>query len=141
MAQTQHESETRIVLYICITVLLIVVGMVSCTMHSNTYDPQREAQETLQTKAESEATIRKTEAESKAAIVTAQANAELEKNKVTLMENLIAKGASPIEARCAIFGWDRDTDSVCLAVVKPDAVVETEKKKSGATLCLGQGCD
>lgn len=112
-APSSNKESTEVTMTKIITrgvasvIICFFVATATCTMQSNTYDPEREKAETLQTQADAEAKV-----------IVAKGKAEIEQGKLQLLEQMINDGVSPIEARCAVFGWDED-DHVCLNLVKP----------------------
>ncbi len=86
-------------MFVCGGVLVIIfLGMTTCTMHSNGYDSERIKEGAVALQA-------------KYAMQTATSAHRLEKIKA--IERMIKNGANPVAAACAIHGWDND-DIACI---------------------------
>lgn len=84
---SEQERVIRFVAKIVAGVIvLFILSVTSCTMHSNTYDAERLAEE---------AKIEQIEADK------AKLRSEVEKQRITAMEKLIAEGKNPVAVRCA----------------------------------------
>lgn len=87
----QRKSEERLLRQLMYTigtvviVLFLTVG--SCTMHSNAYEPEVEAEHTEQIKADT----------------------ALEEARLKALKALIDSGVNPLAARCAVKGWKGET--------------------------------
>lgn len=80
----------------------IVLTIGSCTMHSNTFDGERERAEAEQMKVQHE--NRKVQAEE------AEVKAVAQSKKTEAIKDLIEKGYNPVGVRCAIEGWSSQAD-------------------------------
>jgi hypothetical protein len=81
-----------------------IMLMTTCTMHSNTYDPERLREE---------AAIRQVEAEIERIKVEVDREAIRARQEATkAIERLIAKGVNPVAARCGIKGWSLNTEEM-----------------------------
>ena len=99
---TGEQRLMRLAIYAVATVLItIVLTMGGCTMHSNAYEPDVEAEITLQ--------------------ITAQLEVEklIQKgyaDKTAAVKELVKFGTSPVAAHCGIYGWSASTKAkeVCM---------------------------
>lgn len=104
-------------------IVLIVLSMTTCTMHSNTYDPERLREE---------AEMKKVEVEIERAKIDIH-RAELTKEQAELktLERLVKLGVNPIAARCGVYGWQSDRngndDTACIIAAGKDSTITTEK--------------
>lgn len=100
-------------------IVLIVLSMTTCTMHSNTYDPERLREE---------AEIKKVEVEIERTKIDIQ-RAELAKEQAELntIERLVKLGVNPIAARCGVHGWQSDRnnndDTACIIAAGKDSTI------------------
>lgn len=90
----------RIVYWVAGTLMFVVLSMTTCTMHSNTYDPDR-----LREEAKIEQV--KVELERYKAETIRQTN-EISKARLESLEKMVANGVNPIAAGCAIMGFKND---------------------------------
>lgn len=97
-------------------IIVIFLSMTTCTMHSNTYDPQRAKEET----AEAEAKYKAAEADAEVQLAKAKLESQIASEKLKTLENMVKDGANPIAARCAIVGWEPD-DVPCIVAAGKDA--------------------
>jgi hypothetical protein len=91
------------------TILLIMLMMTTCTMHSNTYDADRIREEALKQK--NDVKIAEQEA------IVNQANIQAQRESAAIIERLIKAGVNPIAARCGVYGWSSSSmhdDPACL---------------------------
>ena len=101
------------------TLVIIFLSMTTCTMHSNTIDPDR---------LKEEAAIKKVEVEIERAKVDIQ-RAELAKKEAELkiVERLVTLGVNPIAARCGVYGWAADRngnqDTACIIAAGKDNTI------------------
>jgi len=79
------------------TILLIMLMMTTCTMHSNTYDGERIREEAAAQKNEIELAKQKA--------IVRQAEIQADKERLEIIERLIKSGINPVAARCGINGW------------------------------------
>jgi len=94
---TEADRLYRLMVYAVASVLVIIMlSIVSCTMHSNAYEPELEAAMTEQVIAEAE---------------VAKIRVQAEADKLKTLKELIDSGVNPVAARCAITGWSGSTDA------------------------------
>ncbi len=92
----------------CGTLLIIILAMTSCTMHSNTLDPARLREEVAIKKVEAEITRTQIEVEREETII--------KKERLKTFERLVKLGGNPIAIRCGLSGWSshRNGDTTCV---------------------------
>ena len=104
--EPEYDKEERLarffgkLAFIALCVIVLVMG--SCTMHSNTFDGERERAEAEQMKVQHE--NRKVQAEE------AEVKAVAQSKKTEAIKDLIEKGYNPVGVRCAIEGWSNQAD-------------------------------
>ncbi len=91
---------------VCGTLLIIILAMTGCTMHSNTLDPARLREEVAIKKVEAEMTRAQIEVEREETIV--------KKERLKTFERLVALGGNPIAIRCGLSGWSAAGDTACV---------------------------
>lgn len=120
--RSEDERIFRFVGKIIAAVLVIIVLlMTTCTMHSNTYDAARLNGEMEKAKVEGQS-LKERELIKK----------EEEENRLKTLERLVAAGANPIAVRCAVLGWTDSNDNkekdVCL-VAAANSRINSEQLK------------
>jgi len=117
-----HTEKSKLVslgMYIASgTLICIFLFFTACTMHSNTYDTARSKAEALVLK--EEVTIQRVK--SQAATAIAEAKRDAEAKRLDAMERLVIKGINPLAARCAVEGWNKESEG---------AICERASQKTG----------
>ena len=115
----EKSNLIRLAMYIASgTVLCIFISFTACTMHSNTYDVARSKAEALRLKEEVLIQMEK----GKAKIRIAETKMDAEAKRLDAMERLVIKGINPLAARCAVEGWDKESEG---------AICERASQKTG----------
>ncbi len=91
MSNDTPNAEERLLRQLMYTIGAVVIvfflTVSSCSMHSNAYEPDVEAEYTKQI----------------------QAKAVAEQHRIKALKELIDSGVNPVAARCAIQGWSGST--------------------------------
>lgn len=116
----QFSNEEKLLnrlMFVAAGVLAIIfLSMTTCTMHSNTYDPQRLKEEAVSL--QSEYAMQTAISKHKLETIKLAEQAKIEKIKT--MERMIKDGANPVAAACAVHGWNND-DIACIVAAGKDA--------------------
>lgn len=98
------------------TLLIIFLSMTTCTMHSNSYDPDR---------------IREQTALKTAEVDVERAKLANKEKELKIIERLVALGVNPIAARCGVHGWNTDRngnpDTACVIAAGKDSIISIKK--------------
>jgi len=98
----EHRIWRLVIISIATFLVVVFLGMTTCTMHSNTYDDARARADAEKIRAQKE--LAQIENTTKAKQIEAKAK------QIEAIERLIAKGINPVAARCAVEGWKGDSN-------------------------------
>jgi len=106
------------------TVVMIVLLMTTCTMHSNTYDPARLKEEVA---------FKQVEVEIERAKVDLQKQELLKKeHELKIIERLVTLGINPVAARCGVYGWStlhNESNTPCVIAAGKDNTIKGDISK------------
>lgn len=96
MERAEERNLVKLGMYIASgTLLSLFILFAGCTMHSNTFDADRAKGEAVKIRARAE---------------LEKAESRIEELRLEALERLINKGINPVAARCAVKGWEKNSD-------------------------------
>ncbi len=121
-AETEKSAffkTTSLISYLVFAFLtILILSMVTCTMHSNTYDGERLRENAVVEQGKVD--LKKVELQIK------QTQADIERERLQTVEKMVANGLNPIAAHCAVYGFN-DSDISCVVAAGAKGITPNDE--------------